>query len=457
MQKRVRVALFLVLLSCSAIGRAIADQTGFIENFYTARFPRDFGTKNRTEQTSASDLPPNVIRKVMVYGGCDLRFQGVSPPEQYFAKMPPFSGLDSFPALNPSPQYFIEASNGGADFTGANLKGLGLQKVTITNAKLAGADFEYSQFRDVRFVNSDLSGANFAHSNLIIIRFEHCKMPQAKFAGSYAANGGSIAGAYFRDCNLQGADFSNVDFVKGMFANCLLTRSRFTNANLPESCFVNDDLQHADFTGAFLSRSQLVTTQLTNAILDTAVADFLRSNAQSSSAKTVDQNYDPEDFMAPMPHDGYFTHGVPGKEGVLSYPRFFIEDVGGTRLVVNSTEEKSLGYFEGAPPQPADLANWYNILRSKLPTLWSPVASGHVTADFVVNADGSIGTITFHEYEPTRNRDGTYNTSEKTMQAFEDSISLAIHSIGKIPNLRPPATPGLNSVDLEVSFGASGP
>lgn len=131
-------------------------------------------------------------------------------------------------------------------------------------------------FDNCRFVNCDLPGADLSNIIFMDCRFEGCNLERAVIFKT------GFQSAFFKDCNVNGVDFSKaLDFLFGAsFEGCSLNNTifykkknkaaKFTDCSLKEADLTECDLTDAVFTNCDLHRTVFSFTILKNADLHTS-------------------------------------------------------------------------------------------------------------------------------------------------------------------------------------------
>ncbi|MFP3962438.1 pentapeptide repeat-containing protein [Actinomadura fulvescens] len=130
------------------------------------------------------------------------------------------------------------------DLSGADLRGLDLDKMVFAGANLAGADLSGASALGAIFSGADLTGANLAGVDLTRAGFGHSELVNATIA------------------------FTRLG--KAMIQPAILTGAAFTGATLDHTSFRECDLTDVDLRGCDLSTLDLQRTSLDGAITDTA-------------------------------------------------------------------------------------------------------------------------------------------------------------------------------------------
>ncbi|MBT2206653.1 pentapeptide repeat-containing protein [Actinomadura sp. NEAU-AAG7] len=130
------------------------------------------------------------------------------------------------------------------DLSGADLRGLDLDKMAFAGANLAGADLSRASARGAVFSGADLTGANLAGADLTEAGFGYSEMVNATIA------------------------FTRLG--KAMIQPAILDGAVFTGATLDHTSFRECDLADVDLRECDLSTLDLRRTSLDGAITDTA-------------------------------------------------------------------------------------------------------------------------------------------------------------------------------------------
>lgn len=142
-----------------------------------------------------------------------------------------------------------------------------LQENTFTDCHFYLCDFTRADLRDTRFINckfiasGENIGCQFNYADLRDASFKHCKLSMANFQG---ANG---FGMEFRNCDLQGADFSKTSFVnhisnRSFFCSVYITDCNLSYTNFEKQCIEKCDLFENRWTGANLHQASFKGSDL---------------------------------------------------------------------------------------------------------------------------------------------------------------------------------------------------
>ena len=117
------------------------------------------------------------------------------------------------------------------DLSGARLRGLRLADVTVERGNLANVAAPELSLRRVTVTGARLTGAQWTH--------------------------GTIADAVFRDCRIDLATFAGTTFERVAFDGCRLSQADFRESLLRSVRFDHCDLTEADITGVRIDRCEL--------------------------------------------------------------------------------------------------------------------------------------------------------------------------------------------------------
>jgi uncharacterized protein YjbI with pentapeptide repeats len=104
----------------------------------------------------------------------------------------------------------------GSDFSGADMEEASFTRVTFSGCRMSGALLPRTRMQDVTFSEVRLDGVNFRMIEGERVVFDHTNLQQGEF---YAAH---LKTACFFDCDLSGADVSQVKFPGTRFHGSLL-------------------------------------------------------------------------------------------------------------------------------------------------------------------------------------------------------------------------------------------
>ncbi|MGA8534815.1 MAG: pentapeptide repeat-containing protein [Candidatus Tumulicola sp.] len=197
-----------------------------------------------------------------------------------------------------------------ANLSGANLSGADIRRGSLSWADLSGANMNNAQLEDANLVRSklpfvNLSSAHLTNARLPIADLRRANLAGADFTGTDMSNvnatGANLSFARLRDAeldkaqftgaNLRGADFRDARPTESNFERADLRSAKFANANLAESDLSNVNAYRADFTSAKmiqvnLKRAYLSSANLNHADLsnsDLSFANLIRANLGASN------------------------------------------------------------------------------------------------------------------------------------------------------------------------------
>ncbi|MET7466533.1 pentapeptide repeat-containing protein [Nonomuraea sp. NPDC005501] len=140
-------------------------------------------------------------------------------------------------------QWRADNAEVGLDLSGADLRGLELDKMVFAGANLAGADLSHVSARGAVFSGADLTDTNLA--------------------------GADLTGAGFGYSEMVNATIAFTRLGSAMIQPATLTGAVFTGAILDQTSFRECDLTSVDLRGCDLSRLDLKRSSLDGAITDT--------------------------------------------------------------------------------------------------------------------------------------------------------------------------------------------
>ncbi len=141
------------------------------------------------------------------------------------AKIENFLELAKLAGLNPL-----------VDFAGANLLGVSLEGIDLSNANLEGISLRGALLNDV-----DFSGANLSRANLA---------------------GADLSGALLSDANLENADLHRASLALANLGGANLAGANLTEVNLSNANLSDANLSNANLSGADLKDAGLMLTKL---------------------------------------------------------------------------------------------------------------------------------------------------------------------------------------------------
>jgi uncharacterized protein YjbI with pentapeptide repeats len=123
----------------------------------------------------------------------------------------------SFTAAGLNRLRLIDVVVDGSDFSGADMEGAFFTRVTFTDCRMSGALFPRAQMQDVTFSEVRLDQVNLRMMEGQRVVFDHVNLERAEF---YAAH---LKAAHFFDCDLSGADVSQVKLPGARFHGSVLS------------------------------------------------------------------------------------------------------------------------------------------------------------------------------------------------------------------------------------------
>ena len=123
----------------------------------------------------------------------------------------------SFTAAGLNRLRLIDVVVDGSDFSGADMEGAFFTRVTFTDCRMSGALFPRAQMQDVTFSEVRLDQVNLRMMEGERVVFDHVNLERAEF---YAAH---LKAAHFFDCDLSGADVSQVKLPGARFHGSVLS------------------------------------------------------------------------------------------------------------------------------------------------------------------------------------------------------------------------------------------
>jgi uncharacterized protein YjbI with pentapeptide repeats len=105
----------------------------------------------------------------------------------------------------------------GCDFSGAAIEEASLTRVTFTDCRMSGALFPRAQMQDVTFSEVRLDQVNFRMIEGERVVFDHVNLERSDFYSAY------LRAACFFDCNLTGAEVSQVKLPSARFHGSVLS------------------------------------------------------------------------------------------------------------------------------------------------------------------------------------------------------------------------------------------
>jgi uncharacterized protein YjbI with pentapeptide repeats len=132
------------------------------------------------------------------------------------------------------------------DFTGIEISGY-KNTLTFASAKLAGAIFKNANLNTIDFSGADLRNADFSGAKFRLCNFTGADLTGANFENLQEAYEANFAGA-----NLQQSSFKNAYIRYSNFKGANLNALDFSKAKFENNSFENTDLTTTNFQGATL-------------------------------------------------------------------------------------------------------------------------------------------------------------------------------------------------------------
>jgi uncharacterized protein YjbI with pentapeptide repeats len=123
----------------------------------------------------------------------------------------------SFTAADLNRLRLIDVLVEGSDFSGADMQEASFTRVTFSDCRMSGALFPGAQMQDVTFSEVRLDGVNFRMIGGERVVFDHAKLERGEFYSAHLKN------ACFFDCDLSGADLSQVKMPGARFHGSVLS------------------------------------------------------------------------------------------------------------------------------------------------------------------------------------------------------------------------------------------
>lgn len=179
-------------------------------------------------------------------------------------------------------ELFLQSKFSNCDFSHAALEAVYFLDVEIeqclfTHAKLPSACFINMELTGCQFVEADLSRTVFVAVTAPGLNFTNAIMPKACFISGVNLAGANFTGAEisegnFRECNLQGACFSESQLPKADLSGANLVGANLEKVFARQAQFVKTDLSgsncyRADMMEASLMKARLVGADFTEANL----------------------------------------------------------------------------------------------------------------------------------------------------------------------------------------------
>ncbi|MBE9064099.1 pentapeptide repeat-containing protein [cf. Phormidesmis sp. LEGE 11477] len=164
-------------------------------------------------------------------------------------------------------QWRLRTDDAHISLQNADLNGIHLENVNLSNVDLRQADFRGANLEGANLTEANLNRACFNGANLSNAVLEQAPIHEAEFIGS------RLDKAIFCNSYLVKADFSNASLRGADFSQASLQRSIFSNADLHHSCFKEADLIYSQMRSASLVDANLQGANLQGANLSETDCD----------------------------------------------------------------------------------------------------------------------------------------------------------------------------------------
>ena len=202
----------------------------------------------------------------------------------------------------------------GEDFSDQDLQDAHFDHCEFYQCRFNHADLTDATFSHCKFISAgDDVGCDFSYATLTSASFKHCNLSMALFKGArcYAIE--------FRECNLQGGDFSRASFAnyitpKSYFCSAYITACNLAyvdlNSALLEECELFDNrwnganltgasMKGADLSGGQFSAEQWGSFELRGANLTRVELEGLDPRIVSLEGVIINQ-WQQEQLLAPL-------------------------------------------------------------------------------------------------------------------------------------------------------------
>lgn len=150
----------------------------------------------------------------------------------------------------------------GAQWFGADLRGVALDDVNLNGADLGQSLLDGVSLSRAKLIHASLNGANareatFDGADLSGVDLVRATIDDARFNGATlrgaVLNGANVHRTNFDEAILEDADFSFAQLVGAKLRRTSLRRANFVSTDLSHASLVNAELAGADFTNAKLT------------------------------------------------------------------------------------------------------------------------------------------------------------------------------------------------------------
>lgn len=143
-----------------------------------------------------------------------------------------------------------------ADFSNAQLEGLGFENVVANDCMMLTANFGEASWHTTEVINSRCSGVQLHEATLKNVTFRGCKLDMANFRQAKLTN------VVFDGCVVTDMDFGSAELKNVEFIDCDIDGIDFTHATLRSVDFRESRLvkvkRPSDLKGAIITSQQLI-------------------------------------------------------------------------------------------------------------------------------------------------------------------------------------------------------
>jgi uncharacterized protein YjbI with pentapeptide repeats len=171
-------------------------------------------------------------------------------------RLPP--DLPSEPDLHITAGSQINRITVQGDFSNGDLEGVLMEDSRIVRSSFTAADLHRLRLTDVLVEGSDFSGADMEEASFTRVTFAGCRMSGALLPRA------RMHDVTFSDVKLDGVNFRMIEGERVVFDHANLQRSEFSAAHLKTACFFDCDLSGADVSQVKLPESRFHGSLLTD-------------------------------------------------------------------------------------------------------------------------------------------------------------------------------------------------
>lgn len=160
------------------------------------------------------------------------------------------------------------------DFSNGDLGGVLVEESRIVHSSFTASDLHHLRLTDVLIEGSDFSGADMEEASFTRVTFAGCRMSGALLPRA------RMQDVTFSEVRFDGVDFRMIEGERVVFDHANLQRGEFYSAHLKTACFFDCDLSGADVSQVRLPGSRFHGSLLTEIKGSEYLRDVVIDSAQ---------------------------------------------------------------------------------------------------------------------------------------------------------------------------------